>query len=642
MHMSFIAKPLYPCFFLFQLLSFLFINALPLQAQKTNPQCAQKPAVLNQYTLLINAGDTAAIIKLAAQYKAKDWPCNTLGYYVSIYINIERKDTTAVNKELAAYKKLLDDKMADSIFYADYYTALSRKLITANRYADAIQYQFITIALLENTTDTIQLIQNLSWTATTFYRMKQYQEMRVYGKKCLALLLAVTDFPKKAEFLTTASARYYLYYDTVKNAAYLDTAKLLANMALHTGRKFNNIPAILDAYQAISAVYHRRKDGTAEKLYNDSALMVAKKNNYNRQTAGAYQNISVYYRDRKDYRNAALYADSALPFFRAFGNTSMLMGGFVSIYKAHKLAGDYKEALDAYEQKVSISDSLLNLEKTQKIKELEEKYNQAKNEKTINELNQEKEIYTLQNRVLIIVSVAVLMALALIWFYFRQQNLKQQQKILEAEQRLNRARMNPHFFFNALATLQQYALTENNGLTLATNLSRFSNIMRETLESTYREYITIEQETDFLKEYLDLQQMRYEQKFTYDIIIAETVEPDEILLPAMIIQPFVENAVEHGFANIDRTGLLRIVFEIEADQLVIRITDNGKGLAEVKSLNPEHISRASQIIKDRIYLLNIKLKTRARFSIENRKDGQGVLVQIFLPVILKHENIADR
>jgi len=202
--------------------------------------------------------------------------------------------------------------------------------------------------------------------------------------------------------------------------------------------------------------------------------------------------------------------------------------------------------------------------------------------------------------------------------------------------------MNPHFFFNALATLQQYALTENNGLTLATNLSRFSNIMRETLESTYREYITIEQETDFLKEYLDLQQMRYEQKFTYDIIIAETVEPDEILLPAMIIQPFVENAVEHGFANIDRTGLLRIVFEIEADQLVIRITDNGKGLAEVKSLNPEHISRASQIIKDRIYLLNIKLKTRARFSIENRKDGQGVLVQIFLPVILKHENIADR
>ncbi len=320
----------------------------------------------------------------------------------------------------------------------------------------------------------------------------------------------------------------------------------------------------------------------------------------------------------------------------------MLMGGFVSIYKAHKLAGDYKEALDAYEQKVSISDSLLNLEKTQKIKELEEKYNQAKNEKTINELNQEKEIYTLQNRVLIIVSVAVLMALALIWFYFRQQNLKQQQKILEAEQRLNRARMNPHFFFNALATLQQYALTENNGLTLATNLSRFSNIMRETLESTYREYVTIEQEADFLKEYLDLQQMRYEQKFTYDIIIAETVEPDEILLPAMIIQPFVENAVEHGFANIDRTGLLRILFEIEADELVIRITDNGKGLAEVKSLNPEHISRASQIIKERIYLLNIKLKTRARFSIENRKDGQGVLVQIFLPVILKHENIADR
>lgn len=620
---------------------FILLNTA-VYSQKPNPQCPQKPALFNQYTMLINTGDTAAIIKMAGEYKLKDWPCNTLGYYFAAWISIERKDTVAVNKELAAYKKLLDDKKADSIFYADYYTALSRKLITTNKYADAIQYQFNAIALLEHTTDTMQLIQNLSWTATTFYRMNRYREMRIYGQKCLTLLLSVSDFPKKAEFLTTASARYYLYYDTVKNTAYLDTAKQLAELALRTGRKFNNIPAILDAYQAISGVYHRTKNGDLEKLYNDSALMVAKKSNYNRQTAGAYQNISVYYRDKKEYKKAALYADSALPYFKAFGNTSMMMGGFVTIYKAHKLAGNYKEALEAYEQKVAMSDSLLNLEKTQKIKELEEKYNQAKNEKTINELSQEKEIYTLQNRILIIIVLAVLMALALIWFYFRQRHLKQQQKILEAEQRLNRARMNPHFFFNALATLQQYALSEGNGLTLATNLSRFSNIMRETLESTYREYVTVEQEADFLKEYLDLQQMRYEEKFTYRIMIAEIVEPDELLLPAMIIQPFVENAVEHGFANIDHTGLLTINFDIAVEELVICITDNGKGLAEVKALNTEHISRASQIIKDRIYLLNIKLKTRARFSIENRKDSKGVLVQIFLPLILKHENIADR
>lgn len=236
----------------------------------------------------------------------------------------------------------------------------------------------------------------------------------------------------------------------------------------------------------------------------------------------------------------------------------------------------------------------------------------------------------------ILLAVAGLFALIGLAFFIRQQSLKSKQKILETEQRLNRARMNPHFFFNALSSLQSFAMEGNDGKSIASNLSKFSHIMRETLESTYKEYVTIEQETEFLKEYLDLQKIRFPHKFSFQISIADTIEPEYTLIPSMILQPFIENSIEHGFSGINYPGEIIVDFKKEQSDLQITITDNGKGLLVTGKENSEHISRASQIsIRDRIYLLNIKLKTKASFSIDNSISGKGVVVQIKLPLIDK-------
>lgn len=202
--------------------------------------------------------------------------------------------------------------------------------------------------------------------------------------------------------------------------------------------------------------------------------------------------------------------------------------------------------------------------------------------------------------------------------------------------------MNPHFFFNTLASLQSFALRDNDGKAIASNISKFSHIMRETLESTYKEYVTVEQEMDFLEEYLNLQQIRFPEKFTYRVTADENIETDDQLIPSMIIQPFAENSIEHGFAGISYPGYIHILFKKEGKELLIEVTDNGKGLSTIGKEKNEHISRASQIIKDRIYLLNIKLKTKARFSIDNNENGKGVVVRIHLPLIHKHEITADR
>lgn len=192
--------------------------------------------------------------------------------------------------------------------------------------------------------------------------------------------------------------------------------------------------------------------------------------------------------------------------------------------------------------------------------------------------------------------------------------------------------MNPHFFFNALASLQSFAINETDNMSIAENLSKFSYIMRETLENSYREYVTIHQEIDFLTEYLKLQVLRFPDKFDFKILNA-IESPDDVLLPSMIIQPFIENSIEHGFANIDYKGDLSIIFRNEDNSTLIEIRDNGRGLNNQIEKSKGYISRAKQIVTDRIYLLNLKLKSHAKFSIENDKSGQGVVVRIELPLI---------
>jgi LytS/YehU family sensor histidine kinase len=288
--------------------------------------------------------------------------------------------------------------------------------------------------------------------------------------------------------------------------------------------------------------------------------------------------------------------------------------------------GDLKQAYEMNKLKTMIIDSIRNVEKIEAVTELEKKYSQVKNENIIKDLDKKNQFYLLM-------SLSAFLGLVAIGFYLRQQKLKHKQNILETEQRLNRARMNPHFFFNALSSLQKFALADNDGQALASNLSKFSNIMRETLESTYKDYITVEQEMDFLNEYLEVQKMRFPNTFSFNIHANEDMELNDILIPSMILQPFIENSIEHGFSGIDHSGHVDIFFKIENDELKVEIIDNGKGLNTAVKEKNEHISRAGQILKDRIYLLNIKLKSKAGFSIDNNKDGKGTIVKIHLPLM---------
>ena len=509
------------------------------------------------------------------------------------------------------------------------YKLWAQLFYTKADFAKAQDYTFKLLKAAEDGGNPSEIGTAYTMIAQLFNQTGQAEKGIIYTRLAVPYVARIANPQKAADLLFKLSKRYLWHYQDTKTISSLDSSELFSYQQLTLAKKINKSSSIAAAYSNLQGVAWEREDYKKAMQFLDSSFVYTDKENA--ATMGVnYFDKSDLYIELKNYPAAKQMSDSAMYYYRIRGNIAYIADVYELQSRIAKETGDYKTAYEKKESARSITDSVRNVEKAKQVTELERKYSQAKNEKTIKELAQQRKIYFL-------LALAGLLALVGLVFFIRQQALKNKQRILEAEQRLNRSRMNPHFFFNALSSLQTFALQGQDGKSMASNLSKFSHIMRETLESTYKDYVTIEQEIDFLHEYLELQKMRFPQKFSSEIISGLSMETDEILIPSMILQPFVENSIEHGFTGINYAGHIAIHFEKMNKDLQIRISDNGKGLATTVKEQGEHISRASQIIRDRIYLLNVKLKTKASFVIDNNINEKGVSVLIKLPLLYKQD-----
>lgn len=472
-----------------------------------------------------------------------------------------------------------------------------------------------------------KLYSNIS---LVYMNQKQYDKALSFIKRSLTSSQESKDTGAIAQSYANLVTVYGDLYDATGKKEYLDTSEQYADIAFVYAKASKNPVNIIRNYLSRTKFLLAKENYAQALAYSDTLLTLVDEKTNPVILNSVYVDRGAAHLGLKQYPQAIEYLTRAYQYALQAKNLYMQKMMYGKLYEAYKANGETAKALENLEKYKEMSDSLVSKENAEVINEMEGKYNQAKNEISIRNLSRKKQLY-------LFLAIAGVLAATAIAFFMRQQKLKHKKDILETEQRLNRARMNPHFFFNALAALQKFAVKENNPQAMASNLSKFSNIMRETLESTYKEYVTIEQEMEFLNEYLEVQKIRFPQAFSYAISADSKLEVDELLIPAMIIQPFVENSIEHGFAGVDYAGHIAIDFKKDNNDLLIRISDNGKGLNTTAKEDNEHISRASQIIKDRIYLLNIKLKTKAGFSIDNDASGKGVMVKINLPLLYKNQ-----
>ena len=242
----------------------------------------------------------------------------------------------------------------------------------------------------------------------------------------------------------------------------------------------------------------------------------------------------------------------------------------------------------------------------------------------------------------------IIIALLYTFYKYQIQKIEKKNQLLldkvNLEKNLNQSKlkaiksqMNPHFFYNALNTIQSYILS-NDKKQAVSYLSKFSTLTRTILEMSEKENITLSEEIKTLGLYLDIEKARFDEDFSYEINIAYGIDIENIKIPSMLLQPYVENAVKHGLLHKKGEKKLTIDFERIFDSLKITIDDNGIGRqksAELNAIkNKDHLSFATEAMQNRIALLNqykqknIAINFDDKFNKNDQSLGTKVIIEI--------------
>lgn len=296
-----------------------------------------------------------------------------------------------------------------------------------------------------------------------------------------------------------------------------------------------------------------------------------------------------------------------------------------------------QKALDIYADFLNKLEPLVKGDSTL----IDEKFFQVQEDKIL-QLEKERELkdalIAKQNTFSYVLSgVVVLILIFLLFIAKALYSIKKKNKKI-ALQSLRRE-MNPHFIFNSLNSVNQF-IAQNNELEANKYLSSYSKLMRNIMENSNKDFISLTTEMEQMKEYLDLEYMRFHDKFRYSIEIDEDIDSDAKLIPNMLIQPQLENAVWYGLRYKEGMGLLSLKIMQENNSLYAIIEDDGIGLTKSKELKTkhqkEHNSRGLTNTYERINLLNSLYNTNISIDIREKEgDDTGVIVTLRFPVMSK-------
>jgi chemotaxis protein histidine kinase CheA len=324
----------------------------------------------------------------------------------------------------------------------------------------------------------------------------------------------------------------------------------------------------------------------------------------------------------------------------AGNNTLEAAGSLEQLTREYHKQGNDKKAMVMYreflynlEPLIRADSSLIDVKTFQST---EEKIIQLEKEKSLQDalINKKSAL----NNVLI--GSIVLMALFLLLLVKALRSISVRNKKI-ALQSLRRE-MNPHFIFNSLNSVNQY-IAQNDEVAANKYLASYSRLMRNTMESSGKDFIRLDRELALLKEYLELEHLRFGDKFSYEIAVDKTVETETLYIPGMLIQPYLENAIWHGLRYKDEAGLLTLSVAPAEKMLCITIDDNGIGITKSETLKTAnqkaHRSRGLNNIDERVKLLreiyNLSIQTQIE---EKAAPESGVRVILTLPLIrnIKH------
>ncbi|MEO9871499.1 tetratricopeptide repeat-containing sensor histidine kinase [Ekhidna sp.] len=474
------------------------------------------------------------------------------------------------------------------------------------------------------------------------FRLKQVEQ----AKKIMDEILPITEELKPVGLKRKIQGRYYVlqaryHYrqgDLVESAESFKTA-------LELKEKVSTIESLIDIYLNLATIYSELNKPQETLKYAEIGL---------EKLEGAKQLNEDY----KEEKRISIYTTSIIPsyimlknFDKANNYLSYVEGCDQSrlslvikkdlhndLQKIYASLGHFEKAYKSSNLFFQYSDSLSSDKTKKAVLEIETQYETEKKEQEIVSLQQEASIQSLElakkNNQIIIGGLLALVLMVGSFLGYRQYKARRDKTSLELEQRFLRSQLNPHFIFNSMGAIQQYLLTES-AEKASDYMSMFSRLMRQILENSREEFITIEEELSMLKNYLELQKLRFNNAFEYIIEVDDALDQEYDGIPPMFAQPFLENALEHGLFKKDESKLTIKFSKVSDDLIQLEILDSGVGITKQLSPTGDHKSLATKITNERLEKMRVTHKTDLSLNTENviNETGeiQGYRVSLNLP-----------
>jgi tetratricopeptide (TPR) repeat protein/two-component sensor histidine kinase len=469
------------------------------------------------------------------------------------------------------------------------------------------------------------------------------------------LVMEQPDSPDKA-------GMYFYVAKTYESLMDFDSAEVYYQKALDISSTCGFQTGIAIAEGSLGGIYNKlgRFDQAIKYLNRTLAFSEAYGHTTN-IAASCFTLADIYFR-KGDFQQALNYINRSIQVYEELGTNRMLKDSYLAQTQYKKALNDFRGALQSLKLHVDFKDSVFSENKMKVIEELQAKYETEKKEAEIISLSQRSQIQDLQLQKqrygLFGLGVLIMLVIGSAFLLYRQRQLKQRQEIttlelaetkkrLAVEQQYRaselkalRSQMNPHFVFNALNSIQEYIMLNEKRLA-GKYLGKFADLMRTYLDQSQKKSVTVQAEVDALKLYLELEKLRFEDSLEYQIHVAEDLDPDDIQLPALLVQPFVENALKHGLLHKQGERKLSVSFIREDDVLICKVKDNGIGRKASEELNknrnPNHKSYATGAIQERIELINYSMSEPVRFETVDVTNQQGEVsgteVRLFIPMV---------
>jgi len=532
----------------------------------------------------------------------------------------------------------IDEELGDNIKTLPTLNNIAAIYSIQGRYTEALEYYNKILPLYRQDNQKDRIASTLHNIGIIYSNIEQHNKAYTYFEESLQIFREIGLKLKIAKSLNSIGSVYVDLKEYQKGLTYL-------NESLSINKEINNSDLMIANFNSIGKAHINLKEPKRALNSFKSSLTASNSVNDKRNIGGSHINLAEVYCILENYTKAFYHAKEGKKIADDLEMLSEQKQANYLLSKIYENKGIYKKALENHKKYKALNDSLFNKKNIEKITQLEYeyKYKQALDSASTRELKLTKTV-TATNKDLeesqrnllkgVIAFLIIALVLGTIIFFLKLRNEKAKTQNIVIEQKLLRSQMTPHFIFNSLSVLQGMILNKEREKSIS-YLSKFSKLLRTTLESSRHKVVPLSEELSAMDSYMDLQNLDVKPPYNYKLSVDSSIDKSTLKIPPMLIQPFIENAIEHAFPNKKGDKEIKINLALSREhKLVCTITDNGIGInLGLQKTKKNKNSLATTITSERLKMLSKDFKMKGSITIEDRQkyNEQGTIVTLVIP-----------